>query len=233
MSTPPKTLRDSAKERLADVTTGLYMISATCGLVDAVCFLALGGVFAEMMTGNLLLLALSIGTGTALGQSVRYIPAIVPFSLGALIGGRLLRGPQKLQERRIGFAIEWIIIVAATALTWVAEPDAHNLAGHVVVAMLALAMGIQEAMVRVHGVPDLATNVMTVTFTGIIADSTPAGGTNRNWRRRVTSVGLLVASAALGGLLLQFGTVWPLVLTSVVFSLAILPLMFGERRSES
>ena len=98
-----------------------------------------------------------------------------------------------------------------------------------VVAMLALAMGIQNAMVRVHGVPDIATNVMTVTFTGIFANSTPAGGTNRNWRRRVTSVGLFMAGAALGGLLLQFGTVWPLVLTSVVFSLAMIPLMFGEK----
>ena len=153
------------------------MISATCGLVDALCFLALGGVFAEMMTGNLLLMALSIGTGSALGQSARYIPAIVAFSLGALIGGRLLGGPQKLQERRIGFAVELVIIVAATALTWVSEPDAHNLAGYVVVAMLALAMGIQNAMVRVHGVPDIATNVMTVAFTGIFADSTLAGGT--------------------------------------------------------
>ena len=229
MTTPPKTLRDRAKQQLTDLTTGLYMISATCGLVDAVCFLALGGVFAEMMTGNLLLMALSIGTGSALGESARYIPAIVAFSLGALVGGRLLRGPEKLQERRIGFAVEWLVIVAATVLASVAKPDAHNLAGQVVVAMLALAMGIQNAMVRVHGVPDIATNVMTVTFTGIIADSTPAGGTNRNWRRRVTSVGLFVASAALGGLLLQFGTVWPLVLTSLVFSLAIIPLMFGER----
>jgi uncharacterized membrane protein YoaK (UPF0700 family) len=78
------------------VHTGLYMISATCGLVDAVCFLALGAVFAERMTGNLLLMALSIGTGSALGQSARYIPAIVVFSLGAQIGGRLLRGPANL-----------------------------------------------------------------------------------------------------------------------------------------
>ena len=92
-----------------------------------------------MMTGNLLLMALSIGTGSALGQSARYIPAIVAFSLGALIGGRLLRGPQKLQERRIGFAVELVIIVAATALTWVSEPDAHNLADYVVVAMLGWA----------------------------------------------------------------------------------------------
>jgi hypothetical protein len=37
-----------------------------------------------------------------------------------------------------------------------------------------------------------------------------------------------MASAALGGLLLQFATVWPLVLTSVVFGLAIIPLTFGK-----
>jgi uncharacterized membrane protein YoaK (UPF0700 family) len=98
------------------------MISATCGLVDSVCFLALGGVFAEMMTGNLLLMALSIGTAKPAGESARFIPAIVAFSLGALLGGRLLRGPQKMQERRIGFAVEWILIVAATALTWAANP---------------------------------------------------------------------------------------------------------------
>jgi uncharacterized membrane protein YoaK (UPF0700 family) len=229
MSTPRKTLPGSLKDRLTDVTTGLYMISSTCGLVDAVCFLALGGVFAEMMTGNLLLMALSIGTGRTTGHSARFIPAIVAFSLGALLGGRLLRGPQKLQERRIGFAVEWVLIVAATGVTWVSNPDAHNLAGNAVVAMLALAMGIQNAMVRVHGVPDLATNVMTVTFTGIFADCTPAGGTNTNWRRRVASVGLFAASAALGGFLLRFGTVWPLVLTSIVFSLAMIPLMFGRK----
>ena len=152
------------------------------------------------------------------------------FILGALIGGRLLRGPRRLQELRIGFVVEWGVIVAATALTFAVSPNAYSLAGHVVVAMLALAMGIQNAMLRVHGIPDIATNVMTVTCTGIIADSALAGGTNQNWRRRMTSIGLFMAGAALGGFLLKLGTGWPLVLTSVVFSLALIPLMFGERR---
>src|SRR5260370_38342265 len=90
---------------LSDVTTGLYIITATCGLIDAVCFLALGGVFAEMMTGNLLLMALSIGTGNALGDTTRYLPAMLAFMVGALLGGRLLRGPKKLQERRRRFVV--------------------------------------------------------------------------------------------------------------------------------
>jgi uncharacterized membrane protein YoaK (UPF0700 family) len=215
----------------SDVTTGLYIITATCGLVDAVCFLALGGVFAEMMTGNLLLLALSIGTGNALGDITRYLPAIVAFMAGALLGGRLLRGHKKLQEWRAGFAVEWLIVVVATVVAWRTAPDAQNLAGHAVVALLAFAMGVQNAMVRAHGVPDLATNVMTVTFTAIIADSRPAGGDNRNWRRRGLSVVLFMTGAALGAYLLRFGPVWPLVATSLLFSVAMWPLLLGKPRA--
>src|SRR5436190_20214481 len=185
-----------------------------------------------MMTGNLLLMALSIGTGNALGDTTRYLPAMLAFMVGALLGGRLLRGPQKIQERRIGFAVEWLVVLAATLVAWFANPDAANLAGHVVVVMLALAMGIQNAMVRVHGVADLATNVMTVTFTAIIADSRAAGGDNRNWRRRGLSVGLFVAGAALGAFLVRFGVVWPLVATSLLFTVAMMPLLFGDRQSK-
>lgn len=221
-------MHSNDQRRLKDMTTGLYMISATCGLVDAVCFLALGGVFAQMMTGNLLFMAFSIGTG-GLGGSVRHAPAILAFSAGALLGGRLLRGPAKWQERRIGFAVEWIIILVATLVAWFGNPDAQNLSGRAVIAMLSLAMGIQNAMVRVHGVPDIATNAMTVTFTGIIADSTFAGGDNKGWSRRILSIGLFCVSAAVGAWLLRFGTVWPLVLTSTIFSVAMIPLLLGEK----
>ena len=215
-----------------DVTTGLYMITAICGLVDSVCFLALGGVFAEMMTGNLLLLAFSIGLAQPLGNIVRYGAAILCFVVGALAGGRLLRGPQQLRERRIGFAVEGAVLVAATIVAWLSAPDEKNLAGHLVVGLLSFAMGIQNAMVRVHGVPDLATNVLTVTFTGIVAHSTAAGGDNRNWRRRGLSIGLFMVSAALGAVLVQFGIGWPLLLASVVFGLATIPLLFGDHQSK-
>jgi len=217
---------------LRDVTTGLYIITATCGLIDAVCFMALGGVFAEMMTGNLLLMALSIGTGQPLGDVTRYLPALLAFVLGALAGGRLLRGPQKLRERRIGFAVEGMVILTATIVTGLGSPDATNMAGHAVVVLLAFAMGIQNAMVREHGVPDLATNVMTMTFTAVVADSRLAGGNNRNWRRRLLSVGLFVGGAALGAFLLRYGTVWPLVATCLLFAVAMIPLLFGDHQTK-
>jgi uncharacterized membrane protein YoaK (UPF0700 family) len=218
---------------MRNVTTGLYMITAICGLIDSVCFLALGGVFAEMMTGNLLLLAFYAGRGASFDQVAHYVPAIVAFAAGAVLGGRLLRGPQKVQERRVGFAVEWVLIVAATVVAWFGEPHGKNFTGQVVVAMLSLAMGIQNAMVRVHGVPDLATNVMTVTFTGLFADSHLAGGDNRNWRRRALSIGLFMIGAAIGAVLLQFDVAWPLVVGSVVLTVAMMPLMYGETPAKS
>ena len=45
---------------MADVTTGLYMSSAMCGLVDAVCFLALGAVLIQFGIGWLRLTMSSV-----------------------------------------------------------------------------------------------------------------------------------------------------------------------------
>jgi uncharacterized membrane protein YoaK (UPF0700 family) len=218
----------AAHHRLHNVTTGLYLISAICGLVDAVCFLALGRVFAEMMTGNLLLLAFSIGKGELLEGSAQYLPAIIAFTLGALLGGRILRGPKKMQERRVGFIVEWVLLWIAVAIAAFGHPEAGNAHGVALIAVLSFAMGIQNAMIRVHGVPDLATNVMTLTYTGIVADSAFAGGDNRNWRRRALSIGLFFVSDGAGALLLSFGLVWPLLLACVIFSVAMLPLLFGQ-----
>jgi uncharacterized membrane protein YoaK (UPF0700 family) len=136
------------------------------------------------------------------------------------------------RKRRIGFAVEWVIVLGATALAALTSPDEFNVPGKVLVALLSFAMGIQNAMIRVHGVPDLATNVITVIFTALMADSTPAGGDNRNWQRRVLSMGLFLVSAAIGTLLLQFGVVWPLVAASLAFTLAMFPLLWGDHQSK-
>lgn len=90
-------------------------------------------------------------------------------------------------------------------------------------------MGIQNAMVRTYGVPDLATNVMTLTFTGIIADSKPVKGSNKNLKRRAMSVGLFFLSALIGALLIHIDPRLPLILASIIFTLALYPLLYGQR----
>lgn len=200
----------TALRHLAAILT----ITAVCGVVDAVCFLALGGVFAELMTGNLLLIAFSLGTGQPPGDLGHYLIAMGAFAVGAVWGGRLLRSQHPFTLRRgssdralHGFVIEWLLLAVAVALAITLSPSGDDQASRLVVGVLAAAMGMQNATLRVHGLPDVATNVMTLTMTGVIADSRLAGGDNRNWRRRAGSVGTFFVAAIAGAALLRF-PVW-------------------------
>jgi uncharacterized membrane protein YoaK (UPF0700 family) len=66
----------------------------------------------------------------------------------------------------------------------------------------------------------------------VILGATAAGCDNRNWRRRGLSICLFMASAAVGAVLVQFGIGWPLLFASFVFSLAMVPLLFGDHQSK-
>jgi uncharacterized membrane protein YoaK (UPF0700 family) len=200
--------------------TGLYLITSVCGLVDAACFLSMGGVFAETMTGNFLFLCFYIGTGKSIFGDAKYALVIAAFLLGALAGGRLLRG--RRAEIRIGFAGEWALLAVALVLATTLDPGSAGMARDGVTSLLAFAMGIQNALVRRHGVPDLATNVMTLTATALVADSAPAGGRNENWRRRFASIAVFLVSATLGAALTtHFGPWAPLALTVMLFTVAL------------
>jgi uncharacterized membrane protein YoaK (UPF0700 family) len=68
------------------------------------------------------------------------------------------------------------------------------------VALLAAAMGGQNAVVRRLGVPDLTTTVLTLTVTGLVADAAPAAVRIR----RVLAVLAMVLGALIGGALLRW-----------------------------
>jgi uncharacterized membrane protein YoaK (UPF0700 family) len=198
----------------------LYLITAVCGLVDATCFLSLGGVFAEIMTGNLLFLCFSLGTGKPIEGIGKYILVLAAFAVGAAAGGRLVRGPR--EETRIGFAVEWGLLAAALLATVAFHPGRDGPARHLVVSLLALAMGLQNALIRRHGVPDLATNVMTLTVTALIAESGFGGGRNERWQRRFGSIAMFLVSATLGAVLTTYLGPWaPLSLSLAIFTLAL------------
>src|SRR3989442_9885837 len=73
-----------------------------------------------------------------------------------------------------------VLLVAAA----VADSRATLLAVYGVIVLTALAMGVRNATVRKIALPDLTTTVLTLTLTGLAADSALAGGANpRVWRR--------------------------------------------------
>ena len=75
-------------------------------------------------------------------------------------------------------------------------------AHYALIALLALAMGVQNATVaRRMGVADLTTSVLTLTLTGLAADSRLGGGEGPRPGRRLLAVGSMFAGALVGGLL--------------------------------
>lgn len=219
------------------ITPGVFLLTATCGIVDAACFLALGGVFAEIMTGNLLLLAFSIGEGRFVEDWHKFVSALIFFALGAIVGGRLLHtarlsGRRLTRDRRHGFVLQGACMALATVLTFIWQPSGESINARIVVGILAFAMGVQNAMMRRHGVPDVATNVMTVTLTGLLADSRVAGGDGARWRRRAASLAIFLVGAAVGAGLVQFGAQWALLAATLVFAAALPWLLRGFHESE-
>jgi uncharacterized membrane protein YoaK (UPF0700 family) len=72
------------------------------------------------------------------------------------------------------------------------------------IAILAAALGVQNSTVRHLGAPDLTTTVLTLTLTGVAADSAAARGPGAKPHRRLGSVAAMLAGAAAGAGILQW-----------------------------
>ena len=177
-------------------------LTFTTGVVDAVGYLGLDNVFTANMTGNVIVLGMGLAGAPGLpvlGPAV----ALAGFVVGAALGGRLLRTAAPGWTRRTtgSFATTGALVVVLGVAAVVERPVAGTWWGTTVVALLAVAMGLQAASARKVAVKDVTTVVVTSTLTGRAADSRLGGGGNDRWPRRVLAVALLVAGAGLGALL--------------------------------
>ena len=86
---------------------------------------------------------------------------------------------------------------------------------YAVIVLTGLAMGLRNATVRKIAQPDLTTTVLTLTVTGLAADSSFAGGSNPRWQRRVMSILCMFAGAFVGALLLRHSLALPLGVATV------------------
>ena len=80
----------------------------------------------------------------------------------------------------------------------------HSFQPFALIALTALAMGTRNAAVRKLAIPDLTTTVLTLTITGIAADSSIAKGNNPRLARRVESVVAMFLGAALGAVIIHY-----------------------------
>ena len=96
------------------------------------------------------------------------------------------------------------------------------------IGLLVAALGLQNATVRRLAVLDTTTTVLTLTLTGLAADSWLAGGRSPRAGRRVAAVGLMAAGALVGALLLRVDVALPLLAAAVLVALAAVGLRFGR-----
>jgi uncharacterized membrane protein YoaK (UPF0700 family) len=191
----------------------LGVLTVTTGLVDAVSVLGLGRVFTANMTGNVVFLGFA-AVGTPGFSVARAVVSLVGFVVGALLGGRLGVAMAGVARRR------WLLTIAVVEAgllliaAWVAIGyDLVTLTPvptlYVLIVLTAVAMGLRNATVRRLAVPDLTTTVLTLTLTGIAADSALAGGGNPRLGRRLAAVLAIFAGSAVGAVLVSLGGLAP------------------------
>jgi uncharacterized membrane protein YoaK (UPF0700 family) len=178
----------------------LVCLTVVTGLVDAFSYLTLGHVFVANMTGNVVFVGFALA-GVGEISVVASLLAVLAFALGAAVGGRwaserkVHRGYLLAAATSVQASLVLIASVVASAATVQASAARLTLIG-----LLAVAMGGQNAVVRRLAVPDLTTTVLTLTVTGLVADTSA----QPVHIRRLMSVLAMLAGALIGGVLLRW-----------------------------
>jgi uncharacterized membrane protein YoaK (UPF0700 family) len=190
----------------------LLAMTVVTGLVDAFSYLLLGHVFVANMTGNVVLLGFALAGAPGFSVTAS-LTALAAFGCGAMAGGRLVSrlGANRGRLLSAAAAAQTVLLAASVALAAVTTTPVSAGYRYTLIVLLGVAMGTQNAATRALAVPDLTTTVLTLTLTGLAADSAAAGGKGARAGRRLLSVAAMLAGALAGALLVVHRqTAWPL-----------------------
>ena len=212
----------------------LVALTGATGLIDAVSYLGVGHVFVANMTGNVALLGFALSGASGLSVAAS-LAAVTGFLVGAAAGGRwgvaASRWPRLWLPLATAGQTVLVGAVAAATFTGAVGPVGSSRLG--LLAVLGVAMGIQNATVRRLAIPDLTTTVLTQTLTGLAADSSFAGGSDPRWARRIgAAVAMLVGALAGGTLTLRIGLPAALAVTALVFAVITVGFAVGAPDTE-
>lgn len=190
-------------------------LALNSGATDAIGFVALGGAFTSVMTGNMVLLGLSLPQLD--GTLAAHIgTAIVCYIAGASIGARVVGAASASEVPwpapiTTALALEGCVIAVNALLWWLTGSDPGNSMQLVMLALNAAALGIQGSSVQRFGVSGLSTTYLTGTLTTVVAHVVHG----RPVRGMSLSLGILatfIIGAILAGVLVLHATAFtPLV----------------------
>lgn len=195
----------------------LLALTVVTGLLDAASILALGHVFVANMTGNVVFIgfALAGAPGFSLAGSLL---ALAGFLAGAAVTGAFRRRvPRRGRLLAVGVTVELGLLLLATASVLVTgQADGVEA---VAVTLLAIGLGVRNAVVRHLAVPDLTTTVLTMSLTGVGADL--RSGQPIAALRRILSVVAMLVGATAGAVLVRTVDVVAALLTAAVLLAAV------------
>jgi uncharacterized membrane protein YoaK (UPF0700 family) len=204
---------DQGERALLSVLLALTVLS---GLIDGVCYLGLGRVFTANMTGNVVVLGFAAAGAPGFSVTAS-LTSLLVFLVGAICGGLISK---RVSRRSLllstAIAIEATCVGAAAVVAFAASSVSAGWARYTTIAILAFAMGIRNAVIRRLAVADMTTTVLTMTLTGLAADSPLAGGSDPHAGRRAGAVLAMLIGAVIGAsLFLHRGAALPLAIAAL------------------
>jgi uncharacterized membrane protein YoaK (UPF0700 family) len=202
------------------LTLAAVLLTIGTGGTDVLSLTRLGGVFASVMTGNLVLLGLAAAR-TSAGLAAHTGVAIGGYVVGVSVGARVIAlSPRRRREagrreagRRGAGPAGWpatvtaalvleLVLLAVFAAGWeLTGPHPAGASQYLLLVTATVAMGIQSAAVRGFGRGEYATTYLTGTLTSLIAGLVTPG--TRRWPgwRQPGALLALAAGALINGIL--------------------------------
>jgi uncharacterized membrane protein YoaK (UPF0700 family) len=200
----------------------LIALTVVSGMVDAFSFLYLGHIFVANLTGDVLFVA--FGLAGAQGFSISaLLVTLGTFFFGALVGGRLYAGIGRHRGRLLAVVciIQAALFAASVIVASMGHQSSTGGSRYAILVLLALAMGVQNAMALKLEIPGLTTSVLTRTITGISADSRLGGGTGATTGARIASTAALFLGALVGAALVLNVNAWSELLVATAILVAV------------
>jgi uncharacterized membrane protein YoaK (UPF0700 family) len=215
----------------------LFALTVSSGAVDAISFLALGKVFTAFMTGNLVFLGMAIARNADAPSIIAVLVSIASFGFGIYLATLIVTPRQTATDDekeltgvvwppRITFALGISLLphlgfVALWIATGGSRSDSTTFG---LLAMWALAMGMQSAAIRWLNVGGVFTTAATATFIFFFGSFARRALTWEERRRLFGVLVSLVIGATAGARLLvdkpTYAPLLPLVITVVAVAIA-------------
>jgi uncharacterized membrane protein YoaK (UPF0700 family) len=220
-----------ARQRLAFWL--MISLSFGTGALDAATYLGMDRVFGANMTGNVILVGLSVA-GSEHIELLGPLAALAGFAAGSFVLGLILRRfpPPDGRDPAL-IPVFWTTAAGMLAVTVVLYVlPMHEVLMHVMTLAIGILMGFQAIAARRVGVPDVSTVVITSTLSLLFSEAGHfwGGGKTAATMRRFAAVASMFLGAVCGALLLHL-TLWSAMLVPT-FILLCVALAFSLARRQ-